>query len=99
MMMLMVLTTLFGAALFGAALGMRFNLFIIFPAMAICVIVIALAEGNSLWTTAVAMMLGLTGLQMGYFAGTFIRFVASSRMQRGPEARNHASIATAGPVR
>jgi hypothetical protein len=80
-MMLMILSMLC-----GALLGMRFKVFILFPAIPVCLGLnadIAAAHGSGLWPTLLAIALSLTGLQLGFLAGLVTRYaMAASRAPR-----------------
>jgi hypothetical protein len=70
----------------GALLGMRFKVFILFPAILVSVGLnadIAAAHGSGLWPTLLAIALSLTGLQLGFLGGLVTRHaMAASRAPR-----------------
>jgi len=72
----------------GAMLGLRFKVFVLVPAIALSFVAsfgIGIANGNSLWSILVVTFLVMIALQIGYFAGTFIRFgVAKARARKHP---------------
>jgi hypothetical protein len=74
------------AMLVGAVLGMRFKVLILAPAFLIGSVTIlgtGLAQNNSLWSILLGMVLVMAALQMGYLAGTVIRFViAGARVRK-----------------
>lgn len=64
----------------GAALGQRQTVFILIPAIACTLVVIAacsMAAGLELWMTGLTLMLTVIGLQLGYLAGAAIQVVAA----------------------
>lgn len=82
------------AIIIGALLGQRFKVFILVPAIAIgsaATFGIGMAHSNSLWSIALAMVLVISALQMGYLGGIVIRFV-SAGAQVGKDS--HGMIAT-----
>ena len=80
--------------LFGAALGQRFKVLVLVPAMAI-VIMIALAAGGTPaqgagWIVLMAVSAS-TSLQLGYFAGIGLRhFLAAPSRGASPVAETPA---------
>jgi len=82
--------------LFGAVLGMRFKVFVLFPAIAVGAALtasVAAMQGTGVWSTVVATALSIVGLQLGFLGGVVTRhFVAASRV---PHPRGAAEPATA----
>jgi hypothetical protein len=81
MLTLMILSTLF-----GAILGTRFKVFVLFPAIFTSAALIAgagVAHGGDVWSIALAVTVCITGLQIGFLAGIAIR-VAAARAPRLP---------------
>jgi hypothetical protein len=70
--------------LVGAALGQRFKVMVLIPAMAVALTASALsAYAGTFWQTLGAALLATSSLQIGYFAGVAIRYlVASARTSR-----------------
>ena len=70
--------------LFGAALGQRFNLVVLIPAMAI-VLVLAVGAGathaQTNWWIVVMASTASVCLQCGYFAGIGVRHLVSAHSQ------------------
>jgi hypothetical protein len=91
MIMLMILSTLF-----GAVLGMRFKVFSVFPAIGTIIaltVFIAFAQGGGFGSTLLAILLTVTGLEVGFLGGAMTRhFIAPSR---GPEMRGARDRRTA----
>ena len=59
------------STLFGGLLGRRFNVFVLFPAMLVGVVLsvgVAAAEGTSIWETLPTLGMSMAGLQVGYVA-------------------------------
>jgi hypothetical protein len=80
--------TMLAIAAFGAVLGLRFKVFVLVPAIALSSAAswgVGIAHGNSFWSILLATLFLMTALQVGYFAGTVIRFgVAKARARRHP---------------
>ena len=72
--------------LVGAVLGQRYTFLILIPAIA-CTLAAAagfgIAAGLNFWSTMLAMVLTVTGLEIGYVAGAAIRLIAA-RGERPP---------------
>jgi hypothetical protein len=70
----------------GAALGLRFKVMILVPALTLTMLfaaIIGVAHDDQFWSIAVAMILLGTAIQVGYLAGILIRAkIASVRAQR-----------------
>ena len=65
----------------GWALGLRFKVFILIPAILVGVAVItawALTQGASIGTISVLNVIGAAGLQFGYLGGTLIWSLTSA---------------------
>ena len=61
------------SALIGAALGLRWNVFILIPTIilaAICTAVIQVARGDHAGSVALVIALAVTALQIGYLVGS-----------------------------
>ena len=72
--------------IFGAALGYRQTVFILAPAIVVISAVVAgfgMLAHVGLWSTALAIVVTVTGLQLGYLAGAAWRVVTAHR----PDAR------------
>jgi hypothetical protein len=67
-------------------LGLRFKVVILVPMITIgsaATLAIGIADGNSLWSVLLAMVVVITALQMGYLSGTIIRFsIAGARVHK-----------------
>jgi hypothetical protein len=81
----MVMLAVF-ASLIGAALGLKFKVLILVPAIAIAfaiVVVAGLAHSDGILTVALATVLSAAGLQFGYLLGLSCRYLArADRMRR-----------------
>ena len=68
--------------LVGAVLGQRYTFLILIPAIA-CTLTAAagfgIAAGLNFWSTMPAMVLTVTGLEIGYVAGAAMRLIAARR--------------------
>jgi hypothetical protein len=98
MIMLMILSTLF-----GAVLGLRFKVFSVFPAIGTIIaltVFIAFAQGGGFGSTLLAIVLTVTGLEVGFLGGAMTRqfIVASGGLaMRGAHDRRTA-IASVVPT-
>jgi hypothetical protein len=85
-------------ALCGMALGQRCKVVVILPVMAgvlpvaVC---IGLAQGLSVWMTAMTYIAASASLQMGYLAGVCIRYALAAARLRGA---HRASAMRSTPV-
>jgi hypothetical protein len=70
----------------GAALGLRFKVMILVPALTLTMLfaaMVGVARGDKFWSIAVAMILLGTAIQVGYLAGSLVRpKIAPVRAQR-----------------
>jgi hypothetical protein len=70
----------------GAALGLRFKVVILVPALTLTMLfaaMVGVTRGDQFWSIALAMILLGTAIQVGYLAGILIRAkIASVRAQR-----------------
>jgi hypothetical protein len=96
MLMLMILSTLF-----GAVLGTRFKVWVLFPTIfvsAALLAVAAAAHGSGLWSATVSIVLCATGLQIGFLGGVATRFVVATA--RAPRLRGtRPTTAASGSAR
>jgi hypothetical protein len=63
--------------LFGAVLAWRVTVFVLIPTVTlgwVFVVAAGVAQGDDIWSIAIAMVLSATGLQMGYLGGTAVLF-------------------------
>jgi hypothetical protein len=73
---------------FGAALGLRFKVLVLVPAILVSLALnagIAAAQGSDLWPTLIAMALSIIGIQVGFLGGISARFFIIAR--RPPHVR------------
>jgi hypothetical protein len=80
----------------GAAAGLRFRVFVLFPLTFLCLVVVTtwgLAHNQSSWSIIVTSFAGSACLQLGYLMGTSLLIVASqrSRPQHTQPVRRFAS--------
>ena len=69
----------------GAILGLRFKVFVLVPAIAICSIgnlAMGVGRGNSIWFSLLGTLFVITALQIGYIAGTLVRLGAARARAR-----------------
>jgi hypothetical protein len=62
--------------LVGAALGLRFSVFILIPAICFALIIAAIdgiAGGHEVWWIASTMVIVATSIQVGYIGGVVVR--------------------------
>jgi hypothetical protein len=89
------------AGLVGAVLGVQFGVFALVPALLFLLVFVAfgeLARGETIWSTATTMLLVAISAQLGYFAGSILRFTVDNwrRRDAGPvETCYPRSVATA----
>ena len=87
----MIVMLAIAAMLVGVVLGSHQKVLILVPAIffgSAIALAIGTARGDSFWSNLLALGLTITALQVGYFAGTFVRFVIV-----GPRVRNaHSEI-------
>ena len=81
----MTMETLILASLcVGAAGGMRLRVFVLFPMIILCLIVVTawgLAQNQTVWSIIVMNFVGSACLQLGYLAGTVPSFVMIAARQ------------------
>lgn len=80
----MHITILCVAALFGAALGLRFKVFVLFPATALVVGIMAavdLASGAGTWTAGFCVVFAAVALQIGYLVSSAVSGIVRERHQ------------------
>jgi hypothetical protein len=66
------------SVLVGAALGLRFNFFILVPTVGLALAVVAvtgIALGNGIWRLVATMVVVAAFLQLGYIGGSVLRFI------------------------
>jgi membrane protein DedA with SNARE-associated domain len=70
----------------GAALSLRFNVFILIPGICLGAIIAAVssvARGDDVWHVVLATVAAVVAIQAGYFAGSVIRGVRRSTKRSG----------------
>jgi hypothetical protein len=66
------------ACLVGAGLSVRFNFFVLVPVLLVVLVLVALGEvarGETIWLTGATIFLAAIYAQVGYFAGSVLRFM------------------------
>jgi hypothetical protein len=61
----------------GAALGLRFRIFVLLPVILLGLFVctaIGLAQGTAIWSITLTSVIGATCLQLGYLGGALLKF-------------------------
>jgi hypothetical protein len=80
--------TMLAMTAIGAALGLRFKVFVLAPTIAISLAIssgVGTGHGNGSLSIVFATFLAITALQVGYLAGTVVRFgVARARARKDP---------------
>jgi hypothetical protein len=69
----------------GAAGGMRLRVFVLFPMIILCLIVVTawgLAQNQTGWSIIVMNFVGSACLQLGYLAGSVPSFMIAARQSR-----------------
>jgi hypothetical protein len=72
----MILELAIVSALAGIALGLRYKVFVLVPAVSLTImfaVIGGIAHGDGLWSILLAMAILGTAVQFGYFAGIVIR--------------------------
>ena len=82
----MTMETLILASLcVGAAAGVRLRVFVLFPLVFLCFIVVTawgLAQNQTVWSIMVMNFVGSAFLQLGYLAGTVPSYLIAARQSR-----------------
>ena len=74
---------LVAGAIIGILLGLRFKVLVLVPASVLATVVIILSESGHELSVIVLTLIGtLVALQMGYLAGSVLRFLARSYLPR-----------------
>ena len=80
----------------GGALGLRFNVFVLIPAVGfalVFVVTFSIACNNGIWWVALAIAMVTTALQLGYLGGSMTWLVlALMRSASTPAALPQASL-------
>jgi hypothetical protein len=80
----MMTTVAIVSTFIGALLGMRFKVFILFPATLLSGalnIGVFTAQGSGLWNTLLATVLSITGLQLGFFVNCVVPRIGLQAVQ------------------
>jgi len=71
-------------ALIGVGLGTYFSVFVLVPASALCLAIVAVVgviETVDVWSIAVAMLVGTTMLHLGYLMGSLVHVLVSGHAE------------------
>jgi hypothetical protein len=77
-------TLIFASLCVGAAAGVRLRVFVLFPLIFLCLIVVTawgLAQNQTVWSIIVMSFVGSACLQLGYLAGTVPSFLMIAARQ------------------
>jgi hypothetical protein len=89
--------------LIGAVLGMRFKVLVLFPGIffsSMLLAAAAVANGSTLWSAVLSMVLSATGLQIGFLGGVATRFVvAAARTPRPSDVAKRPRAVASGSAR
>jgi hypothetical protein len=88
----LLLTLTIVTILGGAVLGLRYKVFVLFPAatfVLVLVIGVGVARGAGIWRIALDMMIATTALQLGYAGGSAF---AAARKRRKLRSGEHISV-------
>ena len=89
-------TLIFASLCVGAAAGVRLRVFVLFPLIFLCLIVVTawgLAQNQTVWSIIVMNFVGSACLQLGYLAGTVPSFLIDCR-----ETKPRSAPATGSPI-
>jgi len=94
---------IFLSIIFGAALGLRFNVFVLVPAICVSVAFIAsvaAARGYGLSPTLIAVALSVTGIQVGFLGTISTRsFITARRSAHRRGGADRPAAAARGSAR
>jgi hypothetical protein len=89
------------AALVGATLALRFNVFSLVPTTAFLLTVVAIGlvvRGDDIWRIGVMMLATAASLQLGYFGAVLLRIVPLGMAGRTPISADHQTHPKAPPL-
>jgi len=78
----------------GVALGLRFKVLILVPAVTLTMLfaaIVGVARGDMFWSIAIAMILLVTSIQVGYLVGILIR-AKIERSERRSQCRSAVTM-------
>ncbi len=81
-----MMTLMLICLLVGAVLGQRFKVLVLVPVMALALplsAAAAITQSAPFWQTVLTALTAATGLQIGYLAGTGIRYLLAATRARG----------------
>jgi hypothetical protein len=77
----------------GSALGLRFRIFVLLPAILLGLFVCTawgLAQGTTIWSITLTNVVGATCLQFGYLGGAFLKFLIFAERPDGTKSSQSA---------
>jgi uncharacterized membrane protein YedE/YeeE len=77
-----MMMSLVAGLVLGAVLSLRFNVFILIPAICLGLVVVAisgLTRGHTIWSVMEMIAVGVGALQLGYFVGSATHLVAGAK--------------------
>jgi hypothetical protein len=89
------------AALVGATLALRFNVFSLAPTTIFLLAIVAidlLVRGDAIWWVGVAMLTTAASLQLGYFAASLLQILLSGMGRPTPISGDHQTHPAAPPL-
>lgn len=77
----------------GSALGLRFRIFVLLPAILLGLFVCTaygLAQGTTTWPIMLTNVIGATCLQLGYLGGAWLKFLVFAERINGTKSSQSA---------
>jgi hypothetical protein len=101
MLALIAIAALVGAALLGATLALRFNVFALVPTTIFLLAIVAidlLVRGDAIWWVGVAMFATAASLQLGYFAASLLQILLPGMGRPTPISGDRQTHPAAPPL-
>jgi hypothetical protein len=99
--MLAMLALIAIAALVGATLALRFNVFALVPTTIFLLAIVAislLVRGDAIWRVGVAMFASAASLQLGYFAASLLQMLLPGMRRPIPISEDRQTHPAAPPL-
>jgi hypothetical protein len=77
-----MMTSLVAGLVLGAAVSLRFNVFVLIPAICLGLVVVAIsgvARGHTVWSLIEMIAVGIAALQFAYFVGSATHLIAVAK--------------------